>query len=196
MILLNSCGLNTKRGTEQITSYINSSENNKSILMKRILIVTPGYGLTDDSIITSCVHSLGFSSTNVFLSDQDYPANGIDYIYIGEGNTYEYLYYIQKNQLFDYIKERVKNNSCSYIGSSAGAILAGSPDILICNDFDTNIVGHMDSTALQLINGTVLPHANRDDLMRYIECKDPYFLSRYEHIYNISNDDVLVFNNQ
>ena len=67
-----------------------------------------------------------------------------------------------------FIQQQMKRTDCTYIGSSAGAMIAGT-DIYLAEDFDENIVGLTDLKALGLFDGSVIPHYSRRDLKRYIK---------------------------
>lgn len=69
-----------------------------------------------------------------------------------------------------FIQQQMKRTDCTYIGSSAGAMIAGT-DIYLAEDFDENIVGLTDLKALGLFDGSVIPHYSRRDLKRYIKIR-------------------------
>ena len=50
----------------------------------------------------------------------------IDIIFVRGGNTTRLIHYLKKYNQFEKIKELVQNQDALYIGSSAGAVLAGS----------------------------------------------------------------------
>ena len=75
---------------------------------------------------------------------------------------------MRKNGLLKFIQQQMKRTDCTYIGSSAGAMIAGT-DIYLAEDFDENIVGLTDLKALGLFDGSVIPHYSRRDLKRYIK---------------------------
>lgn len=188
-LLLNSKGLNTKTGCLQIQEKI----KNENMQDKTIFIVsyTP-YG-KDEIIVDNCVKILGFKEENIFLSVDGVPRDIIpDYIYVTEGNTFEVLKYMRDNNLVDYIKQLMKNNNTTYIGSSAGAFIAGS-DIMLAGDFDSNFVGMIDFTGLNLFDGTIVPHFQSDQLENYIKNTEQHILNRYSKILSVSNEEVLEF---
>lgn len=190
-IILNSKGINTKTGSLQIRSaiYDNQLKNPKS---SSIFVVSPpDYGL-DTLIQHNLIEVLGFSSENVYFSSNGIPTAGLpDYIYVTEGNAFEILWYMQESGLLSTIREIInKHNGVVYIGSSAGAIIAGI-DILIAKDFDVNPVGRMDYTSLGLIDGTVIPHCGRNELELY-KRNNTDLLNTYHHVYFVGNDDVLI----
>ena len=85
----------------------------------------------------------------------------------------------------------MKNENSTYIGSSAGAIIAGT-DIMLARDFDSNSVGMIDFTALELFDGTIIPHYEPENLQMYIQNTERHILNRYSKVLSVSNDDVVV----
>lgn len=190
-LLLNSRGLNTKIGSQQIHDKL----KDKDLQNKKMFIVsyTP-YGV-DETIVQNCVEILGFRKENLFLSVNGTPKNVIpDYIYVTEGNTFEVLQYMRSRNLVDYIRELMKDSKKSYIGSSAGAIIAGT-DIMLARDFDSNFVGMIDFTALHLFDGTIIPHFEPEHLENYIKNTEKHILNRYSRILSVSNEEVITIEN-
>ena len=60
------------------------------------------------------------------------PENVIpDFVYVTEGNTFEVLNYMRQRQIIEFIREGFSTSSnLVYIGSSAGAMIAGT-DIML-----------------------------------------------------------------
>lgn len=184
-LILNSRGLNTKAGTEQIRRAISKDE----IGDKRIFICSyPGYEV-DDLIRENCV-SMGFNEENILFSKNGIPDEFISYAYVGEGNTFEILDYMRKQNLCHFIIDACKEGA-TYIGSSAGACCCGK-DVKFALDFDSNYVGMRDFTGLQLFDGAIVPHYTRHQLKRYIEESDHDLINSYKEIRNVDNDSVLV----
>ncbi len=187
-LVLNSRGLNTKIGCKQICERISDDEIYKKSMF--IVSYTP-YGV-DDIIINNAVEIMGFQKENLYLSVNGVPKGIIpDYVYVTEGNTFEVLQYMRDNLLIDYIKVLMKNERSTYIGSSAGAIIAGT-DIMLASDFDSNFVGMIDFTALGLFDGTIIPHYEPENLQMYIQNTEKHILNRYSKILSVSNDEVIV----
>ncbi len=187
-LVLNSRGLNTKIGCKQICERISDDEIYKKSMF--IDSYTP-YGV-DDIIINNAVEIMGFQKENLYLSVNGVPKGVIpDYVYVTEGNTFEVLQYMRDNLLIDYIKVLMKNERSTYIGSSAGAMIAGT-DIMLASDFDSNFVGMIDFTALGLFDGTIIPHYEPENLQMYIQNTEKHILNRYSKILSVSNDEVIV----
>ena len=99
---------------------------------------------------------------------------------------------MRENELVDYIQKLILNkDQADYIGSSAGAMIAGK-DIYLGLDFDKNNVGMIDFTALNLFDGTIIPHYEKENLEMYKRNTEEKILNRYEDIYCVNDVDVLV----
>ena len=193
-ILLNSKGLNTNVGCKQIKEKLLELVG-PDLISKTIYIVSfPEYEV-DEVILENCITEMGFKRENIRLSGWQMPDYKFtpDFVYVTEGNTFEILNYMRKLGICDYIKHLVYEDERSliYIGSSAGAAIAGS-DIMLARDFDSNFVGMIDYTALGLFNGAIIPHYTKENLKRYIACTEEHILKRYPIIHSVSNEDVLV----
>ncbi|MCR4961638.1 MAG: Type 1 glutamine amidotransferase-like domain-containing protein [Lachnospiraceae bacterium] len=131
---------------------------------------------------------------NIRFSKRSYPDEEFDpdIVYVTEGNTFEVLKYMKELGIFKYIKKlaRDKSKDLIYIGSSAGAMIAGD-DIMLAKDFDSNTVGLYDYTSLGLFEGAVVPHYTEEQLKLYIESTEKHILERYYTIYSVSNDEML-----
>ena len=193
-LILNSKGLNTRIGSLQIGKELDVLINNCT-QEKSILIVSfPEYHV-NELIRDNCINVLGILPENIRFTGYGPPDYNFlpDIVYVTEGNTFEVLHYMRKYKIMEYIKALFENKKSSiYIGSSAGAIIAGK-DILLANDFDKNYVTIMNNyTALGLFDGTIIPHYTPEELERYISYTDDLILRRYSRIYSVSNEEVLV----
>ncbi len=197
--ILNSRGLNTIAGTRQIANGLEQIFDEEPLGNKKILLVIPpdytDFGV-GDLLVESCLE-LGFARENIIFS-KDFKAdeaapNEIDVIYVSEGNTFEILDYIRKNNLVEFIRKQVIENDAVYIGSSAGALIATS-DIELALDFDLNFVGMTDFTGLQLLDKkcTILPHYEPHEAKRYFNNCEKSFVEKYETLYSVGNDSWLV----
>lgn len=186
-LILNSRGLNTKIGTDQILKALKGDD----LAGKRIFICSyPDYEI-DDKLLENCMH-MGFLEKNIFFSKNGIPNESVDYVYVTEGNTFEILNYMRENNLCQFIIEVCKSGAV-YLGSSAGALIAGV-DCKIALDFDSNYVGMKDFAGLALFDGVVVPHYTREQLKRYISESDYELINSYRKIYNVDNDNVLILN--
>ena len=187
-LLLNSRGLNTSAGCRQIFKKIQKD----NLAEKTMFIVShPSYGI-EERIAENCVEIMGFKRENLFFSVNGIPEGVIpDFIHVTEGNTFEILKYMRDNGLVEYIKTVMENEKVIYIGSSAGAAIAGSDVMLIC-DFDKNDIGLVDYKALELFEGAIIPHYEREYLRNYIRNTEEHIIKRYKRIYSVSNEEVLI----
>lgn len=183
-LILNSNGLNTKKGFEQIYRTISQYD----LLSRTIYIVShPAYEL-DEKIMRSCLE-MGFLLENIYFSKDGILNKKFDFVYITEGNTFEIMRYMRDNRLDTFVTSLCKNGAV-YIGSSAGAIIA-SEDIMFAKDFDSNYSGIYDYSGLGLFDGIVLPHYNSEQLKWYIEEANQEYISHFNNIYCVDDDNVL-----
>ena len=89
------------------------------------------------------------------------------------------------------IKRSMLENNATYIGSSAGAMIAGI-DVRLALDFDRDTENLDDYRALSLFNGTVIPHYSKADLRRYIKNTDSDVLAGYDIIYSVNDNEILI----
>ena len=87
-----------------------------------------GYAQEDECELESgsaeCLKNMGM---NVFSLTKGYNfKDKLDVIFIRGGNTTRLIHYLKKYNQFEKIKELVEKQNVVYIGSSAGAVLAGS----------------------------------------------------------------------
>ena len=189
-LILNSRGLNTYVGTEQICNALHSG-GIEDFADKIIYVVSyPEYRV--DEVIIDNLLKVGFTRGNIYMSVDGVCVDVIpDIIYAGEGNTFEILDYMRKTKNVAYIREMVMEKNAIYCGSSAGAIIAGT-DIELAKDFDSNFVGMTDFEGLQLFNGSIIPHYETDELERYVKNTEKELIDRYEKIYSVNNEMVLI----
>lgn len=183
-IYLTSRGLNTKMGRNIIGRAL--SECNKS---GKILMVTIEEYRVNSFLYDAAVE-LGFSPENIVIydgSEQKDIGTDFAYIYVGEGNTFQILDMMRKHGIIEKIHVAIQNGA-AYIGSSAGAMIAGK-DIALAHDFDRNFVGMSDFRALELFQGTIIPHYTKDDLICYLSRTPKESLERYQNIYSVGNGD-------
>lgn len=155
---------------------------------KKIFVVSfPENGL-EKSILDNCI-TIGFDKENILFSIDGIPDEEVSFIYVAEGNTFEMLDYMRKENLCNYIIDKCKAGTV-YIGSSAGAIIAGA-DIRIALEFDSNYMRMRDFTGLMLFDGAVLPHFTYEQMQRYLDATAYDFKNEYSIIYNVDNDNYL-----
>lgn len=186
-IYLTSRGLNTIQGRKIIQSALPDEDRSK----KRILLITMAeYEIND--ILTAACMDMGFSPDNVVIYDGYHHVDlrkEFHYIYISEGNTFEILCMIKRHGLVPLILDSMGKGAV-YIGSSAGAMIAGT-DICLAKDFDRNFVRMTDFTALELFEGTVIPHYTKEQFERYYDKLGTYWKERYQQIYYVPDDGII-----
>lgn len=185
-LIFNSKGLETEKGRKQIFEVI----KNDNLEKKTIFVVSlPDYDV--DSVIKENLKMMGFAEENIYFADQGNPGGKIDYIYATAGNTFEVLDWMKKEKVYSYIMELAKEENITYIGSSAGAIIAGQ-DIKVAKVLDRNFVRLEEMTGLGLFDGTIIPHYTQEQLKKYIEESDSELINSYKSIYSVDNESVLV----
>lgn len=113
---------------------------------------------------------LGFEITGVDLKDHDEKSlNEVledkDIIYINGGNTYYLMCWVRRSGL-DKIIESLLNNGITYVGTSAGSIIAG-PNISLAGwePFeDVNGIQLEDLGGLNLVDFAISPHFQMDSI--------------------------------
>jgi len=91
-----------------------------------------------------------------FIAEKDY-----DVVFVCGGNTFDYLDRVRKTGLDKFILDFAKKENSTYVGVSAGSILAG-PDIAIAGDEDHNNIGLTDLKGLCLTDYIIYPHYRKE----------------------------------
>ena len=113
-------------------------------------------------------------------------------LYIGGGNTYKLLSILKTSGAFDKIKKYLIEDDGIVYGGSAGAIIFGK-DLDSCNTDDENVVGLVDNTGFNMINGySLLCHYTSRKFER-TELSRKYLLelSKIKPIYAIPEEDTI-----
>jgi dipeptidase E len=99
-----------------------------------------------------------------------------DFIYLSGGNTFYLLKQSHKSEFFNLIKDLVYKEGKTYIGTSAGSIIAGPkcPDYLLDKDETLSIENQK---GYGFVNFTILPHWGSGDF------KDKYLKGRLKIAY-------------
>lgn len=188
-IILTSYGLTSIIGRKHIAKEI---KKDIDLQGKTIFLFHEPYLSIEQTLKKVCV-DIGFKSENIFLAGCDDMLNrtqNADYVYITEGNSFEILALLRKYELIVPIREAVLKKGATYLGASAGAMIAGaSIEEAYC--MDRNYVRLDDFEGLKLFDGIVLPHYTLTERNRYI-ANSPGLKERYKHIYNVKNDGILV----
>lgn len=189
-IILTSRGLNTQIGQKLIEKALKGSIN----LRDRILLITMAeYGI-NNMLRDACV-KIGFSEQNISIFDGETELDieqTFQFLYVSEGNTFEVLDMMKKQGLMEIVKKNF-DDGADYIGSSAGAMIAGY-DVKLAHHFDRNFVQINDFSGLNLFDGTVIPHYTKQQFRRYCESISDEIKKKYNNIYSVSNESALIIN--
>ena len=186
--IFSSKGLETEIGEKLIKKAIYKYED--CLEDKKIFLFISPYEFVAERIVTACLN-MGFARENIYLEIPASNVGKMNYIYITSGNSWEILAEMRKKQATDYIRRAcAENKEITYIGASAGCLLS-SFTVEEALEFDRNYEKIEDFSGLGLHNSLILPHYNRREKMRYLEAK-PELFEKYKHIYNVSDEDVLV----
>lgn len=193
-LILTSKGLNTNQGKELVRKVYDEEEIEYGSIF---LMTFPEYEV-DEIVVRNC-KELGYKE--VYLA-KDFEGKTIgempevEAIFVTEGNTFEVMDYLRNNHFDEYIKKMVEHG-VTYIGSSAGAMLAAGSFKEAIN-FDSNFVEMKDFTGFGLmpregdLSDTVLPHYTYQQLQNYIGTLSDEEKSHYRMIHNISNEEALI----
>lgn len=109
-----------------------------------------------------------------------------DYFYLSGGNTTYLLEQSRKSGFFSLVQELVKEKGKTYIGTSAGSIIAGPkiPDYLLDEGAKPG-----DMTGYGFVNFTIAPHWGDEDF------RDKYLQSRLEIAYRRDQVPLLLLTN-
>ena len=182
-LILTSQGLTTVIGRQLIAEELNGID----LTDKKIFLFHEPHFSIERILREVCVW-LGFQQRNIFfagdkISDEELAS--MDYIYVTEGNTFEVLELMQMRRVMEPMRTAVMNGA-TYIGASAGAIIAGT-NIALAVDFDRNFVRLQNLEGLKLFDGTIIPHYTKEELAQYIKNSDEEVISRYHVIYSVAN---------
>ena len=165
-IILTSCGIIDEKFKEQFYKVINKEET----LNKKILYITTASDGENDSDKSwmddeyKTILDLGFNQENIYeykIGQKEININDFDIIYMMGGNTFYLMDMIRKYNFDKAIKDAI-DNGIIYIGSSAGSIILGN-SVEFALPFDENNVNLKDFTGLKIIDGIIIPHANRKE---------------------------------
>ena len=165
-IILTSCGIIDGKFKEQFYRIIDKEE----IKDKKVLYITTASDGENDSDKSwmdeeyETILDLGFSKENIYefkIGQKEININDFDVIYMMGGNTFYLMDMIRKYN-FDTVIKKAMDNGIIYIGSSAGSIILGN-SVEYALPFDENNVDLKDFSGLRIIDGKIIPHANRKE---------------------------------
>lgn len=121
---------------------------------------------------------VGFDKSNIYIAETEHLY--VDYIYVSAGQTFDVIRFVNQFGI-KRIRKMVRSGS-TYIGASAGAMMAGS-DLFLVTLFDRvsgeENMGNLSS--LELFDGIAVPHHSEKELEPY---RKKYY-KRYKVIYAI-----------
>ena len=165
-VILTSCGILDEEFKKQFYRIINKEE----IKDKKMLYITTASDGENDSDKSwmddeyKTILNLGFEEKNIYeykIGQKEININNFDVIYMMGGNTFYLMDMIRKNNFDEVIKKAI-DNGIIYIGSSAGSIILGN-SVKYALPFDENNVNLKDFNGLRIIDGIIIPHANRKE---------------------------------
>lgn len=173
-IVLTSCGVIDSELKKQFYDLLNKDINKVKLLY--ITIAVDGEKDTDRTWLEeeyATILKLGIKEENIteFNYEKDIDFSYYDIIYVIGGNTFYLLKELREKQLDSKIIKAI-NNGIIYIGSSAGSIILGK-SIETALPYDENWVKLEDFKGLNIVDGIIIPHANRkSDFIK--EAKEKY----------------------
>lgn len=165
-IILTSCGIINEKFKEQFYKIINKEE----VKDKKVLYITTasdGENDIDKSWMDNeykTILNLGFEEKNIYeykIGKNEININDFDVIYMMGGNTFYLMDMIRKYNFDKTIKNAI-DSGIIYIESSAGSIILGN-SVEYALPFDENNVKLKDFSGLKLIDGIIIPHANKKE---------------------------------
>lgn len=168
-IVLTSCGFRDESFKNKFYNIISKDElKNKKVLY----ITTAVDGEKDDNkdwVIKEykTILDLGINESNIteYKIGDEINIDDFDIIYMMGGNTIYLLDMVRKYNFDKVIKDFI-NSGKIYIGSSAGSQILGTT-IELNAIYEDNFINMTDFTALGIVDGEVVPHANKkDDLIK------------------------------
>jgi dipeptidase E len=117
-----------------------------------------------------------YTMTSKTLDQLKNDLKSYDFIYLSGGDTFYLLKQSHKSGFFDLVKDFVYKEGKTYIGTSAGSIIAGPkcPDYLLPKGEVLNVENQK---GYEFVDFTILPHWGSEDF------KDKYLKSRLEIAY-------------
>ncbi len=190
-IVLTSCGIIDSELKAQFYNLLNKDASAMKLLY--ITIAVEGEKDTDRTWLEEeyeTILDLGIKEENIkeFKYEENIDFEDYDAIYMIGGNTFYLLKELREKKLDVKIKHAI-DNGVIYIGSSAGSIILGKT-IETALPYDENWVNLNNFEGLNMIDGIIIPHANRkQEFLK--EAKEKY----KDKIIELYDDYGIVINN-
>ncbi len=164
IIVATSCGIRDEDFCQEFYKIVSKDE----LANKKILYITTAVDGEDPNDDRSWMDhefatmlELGFSQENIAEYKIGDAINVLDFdiIYMMGGNSFYLMDMIRKYHFDEEIRKFLAAGKI-YIGSSAGSQVLGTS---VKVSADENRIGMTDFTALGLIDGLIIPHANRKE---------------------------------
>ena len=161
-VILTSCGMIDESLKEQFYNLLDKDRSQIKLLY--ITIAADGEFDTDRTWIDKefeTILDLGIKKENIteFKYQDNIDFCDFDIVYMLGGNTFYLMKELKEKQLDEKIKEAI-DNGVIYIGSSAGSIILGK-SIEAALPFDENWLELENFEGLNIVDGIVIPHANK-----------------------------------
>ena len=190
-IVLTSCGIIDSELKAQFYNLLNKDASAMKLLY--ITIAVEGEKDTDRTWLEEeyeTILDLGIKEENIkeFKYEENIDFEDYDAIYMIGGNTFYLLKELREKKLDVKIKHAI-DNGVIYIGSSAGSIILVKT-IESALPYDENWVNLNNFEGLNMIDGIIIPHANRkQEFLK--EAKEKY----KDKIIELYDDYGIVINN-
>lgn len=189
-LFFTSFGLNTKLGFNLISQEILEMGN---VSGKKIVLFNEPYFSVENMLVMACEY-MGFKKDNIILSTDSFlkeKLKGCDFIYCGEGCTFEMLSILRAKGLVELFQREVLMGNAVYIGASAGAIIGGKSIEEPACYFDRNDIKVTNYSAMEFVDGIIFPHFSKQMLQDYKNTY-PEITQKYNNIYYVENDGILI----
>ena len=189
-IVLTSCGVIDSKLKEQFYELLDKDISRVKLLF--ITIAVDGEKDTDRTWLEeeyATILDLGINKENITeFHYEDIDFSSYDIIYMIGGNTFYLLKELREKKLDEKLIQAIQKGVI-YIGSSAGSIILGKT-IETALPYDENWVNLEDFEGLNIVDGIIIPHANRkQDFIK--EAKEKY----NDRIIELYDDYGIVINN-
>ena len=174
-LILTSCGIRNDDFKDRFYRLISKEDlyNAKLLYITTAVDGEPGDNSSWVKEEYKTILDLGFNESNIteYKIGNEINIDDYDIIYMMGGNTIYLLDMVRKYNFGEVIKSALEKGII-YIGSSAGSQIIGTT-IELCSIYEDNFVNMTDFTALGIVNGEVVPHANKKkELLKNINGED------------------------
>lgn len=193
-LVLTSCGIIKEDLKQEFFKLLTKDVNEVKLLY--ITTAIDGEDDSDTSWIDEefqTILDLGIQKENIeeYKMDYDIDLSLYDMIYMMGGNTFYLLKKIRDTKFDIKLKEAIENGII-YVGSSAGSIILGNT-IELALAYDKNEVNLTDFTGLKMLDGIIVPHANRKQEFikeKKLQYQDKIYAVNDEHGIIVNNDKI------